>query len=51
MGEGYVAYHGEHERIANAQGEGGLCRLIHRYVAVGVQQGDAHLVDYGVIGG
>ena len=36
-----------HER-ANTQGEGGLCRLVHRPV-VGVQEGDAYLIECRVI--
>ena len=35
---------------AKTQGEGGLCRLVHRPV-VGVQEGDTHFIEFCVIGG
>ena len=38
------------ERAKKTQGEGGLCRLVHRPV-VGVQEGDAHFIECRVISG
>ena len=35
---------------AKTQGEGGLCRLVHRPV-IGIQEGDAHFIECRIISG